>query len=92
MEIVPGNCAPAGSNFSFTGTAFQSGEEVTAYAIDPYGQVFGGPHTLTADASGRAGPVTFNTLPDLPAGVWNMNMVGSTSGHHARGYFKLTPP
>jgi hypothetical protein len=92
MEIVPGNCAPAGSNFSFTGTAFQPGEEVTAYSIDPYGQVFGGPHTLTADVSGRAGPVAFNTLPDFLTGVWNMNMVGSTSGHHARGYFKLTPP
>ena len=62
------------------------------YITAPNGQVFGAPYFLTADGSGRAGPVGFSTTADFPTGLWTMNMVGQTSDHHARGYFKLTPP
>jgi hypothetical protein len=92
MEIVPGNCAPAGTHFDFTGTGFTPGEQVSLYVTDPDGQVVGAPYTLTADVNGRAGPEGYGSLPDAITGIWLLGMDGQTSSHHAKGYFKLTPP
>lgn len=91
MLITPGNCEPAGTHFSFTGSAFQPGENVNVYVTAPDGSVFGAPFQLQADANGNTGPVQFNTATSFPIGEWTITMEGVVSHRQALGYFRLTP-
>jgi hypothetical protein len=92
MTVGPSTCAPAGTDFTFTGSGFQPGESVGFYVTAPDGSVIGAPFELTADESGNVGGVTFDTGPSFPTGVWVATMEGDTSNATAKGYFKLLAP
>jgi hypothetical protein len=92
MQILPSNCAPAGTRFLFVGRGFQPGENVGVYVTAPDQSVFGAPFQLQADQSGVAGTVLFTTQRNFPLGVWAMTMEGVSSRRVAIGYFKLIAP
>ncbi len=92
MQILPSNCAPAGTRFLFVGRGFQPGEKVGVYVTAPDQSVFGAPFQIDADSNGMAGTVSFTTQRSFPLGVWAMTMEGVTSHRTAIGYFKLIAP
>jgi hypothetical protein len=91
VQISPGNCEPAGTAFSFSGSGFQPSESVRTMMTMPDGTPLGAPYFVTADNNGNVGPVSFNTNPGDPTGVWHLTFEGMTSQHQAIGYFKLLP-
>jgi hypothetical protein len=89
MQISPGNCEPAGTDFSFMGSGFQPSEDVRIFVTMPDGTLLGAPYILHADNSGDAGPVPFNTDTTYPTGLWRMTFEGQTSQHQAIGPFMM---
>jgi hypothetical protein len=92
MTVCPSNCAPAGTTFTFTGSNFQPGENVSAYITAPDGTVIAAGFQLTADDNGNTDELTFITNANYPPGLWVTTMEGAASGQTAHGYFKLLAP
>ncbi|MGA7733020.1 MAG: hypothetical protein WCD37_17310, partial [Chloroflexia bacterium] len=92
MQITPGNCELAGTEFTFVGSGFVASEDVGVYLTDPDGAVFGAPFHVGTDENGVTEAVVFSTLLNYPPGIWTLTMEGVTSHRTAFGYFRLLSP
>ncbi|HET9496651.1 MAG TPA: hypothetical protein VFR15_20680 [Chloroflexia bacterium] len=91
MTVSPNNCSRRGTGFQFMGRGFQPGENVGVWLTAPDQSVIGAPFQIEADGSGGAGPVSLQTFPDFPLGIYVLTMEGTTTRARAFGYFKLIP-
>jgi hypothetical protein len=93
MTATP-NCAPAGSEFVFTATGFQPGEQVGRYYTTPIGPGINGNrfYITHADETGTVKDVTFASYEDDYRGIWAATFEGVQSERQAIGYFKILNP
>ena len=91
MEVLPSNCAKAGTTFSFSGWGFAPREQIGVYLTAPDGGVVPADFQLESDRYGVAGSISFTSQYNYPLGTYALTMEGVTSGRIAIGYFKLLP-
>lgn len=91
MEVLPSNCAKAGTTFSFVGRGFEPHEQIGVYLTAPDGAVVPASFQVEADRQGIAGSISFTSQYNFPLGTYAFTMEGVSSGRIALGYFKLLP-
>jgi hypothetical protein len=92
MVVTP-NCAPGGTRFQLDAFGFRPGEVVTRVYTTPSGQSFqGSSNVVGVGPDGKLGSVTFVSFRDDERGIWTATFEGRSSGHVARGYFKIYAP
>jgi hypothetical protein len=89
-RIIPA-AAVAGQTFSFTGSGFNSGEEVALWSSAPNGTITAFESRVKADSKGTldAAAISFPTRADAAPGIWSIVGQGISSGKTAIGYVLL---
>lgn len=81
---------PGGTVFEAEGYGFRSGERVGVYVTAPDQSVIGAPFQVSTDDSGTTEIVTLSTQPGFPVGLYAITFEGTSSGHKAIAYFRVT--
>ena len=84
------DCGPQGTQFEFSGTGFQPGENVGIYVTAPDQSVIGADFQVEADGAGNVGGVFLSTTRSFPLGVYAVTYEGTSSRRTAIAYFKVT--
>jgi hypothetical protein len=82
-------CGPGGTQFEFSGTGFQPGENVGIYVTAPDQSVIPADFQVEADSNGNVGGVFLSTTRAFPLGIYAVTYEGTSSHRTGIAYFKV---
>jgi len=89
-SITP-KCGPAGTAFAMSVWGFTPNEQIGFWLTDPYGNVVGTAETYNIGPTGAIDFPATATDPNMDPGLYYWVFEGTSSGHQAILYFKITP-